>query len=94
LGSAASKDLRQQFFRDGGHKHAQNKLVLAKPSKSLWIVGDAERAISGSGGVWMGRLVGSIHKPIEIVTLKESLKLMVPNQVIVLGKFGNRLCKT
>jgi hypothetical protein len=41
----------------------------------------------------MGRLVGSIHKPIKIVTLKESLMLMVPNQVIVLGKFGNRLGK-
>jgi hypothetical protein len=52
-----------------------------------------ERAINGSGGIWMGRLVGSIHKPIEIVTLKESLKLMVPDQVIVLGKFGNRLGK-
>jgi hypothetical protein len=24
LGNAASKDLGQQFFRDGGHKHAQN----------------------------------------------------------------------
>jgi hypothetical protein len=39
--------------------------------------------------MWMRRLVGSIHKPIEIVTVKESLKLMVPDQVIVLGKFGN-----
>jgi hypothetical protein len=37
----------------------------------------------------VGWCFGTIHKPVEVVTVEIGLELMMPNQVIGLGKFSN-----
>lgn len=45
LGGFATKDVRQEFIRDGGHEHAQDQLILTEPKKIFWIGGDSESPI-------------------------------------------------
>jgi hypothetical protein len=42
LSGATSEYLRKEFIKNGGHEHAENELILAKPLECLWVGGDGD----------------------------------------------------
>jgi hypothetical protein len=85
LGSAAIEYLGKKFIGDGGHEHAENELILAKPLESCWVSGDCERPICRSGRIGVRWCFGTIHKAVEIVPVKVCLNLMMSDKKIGLG---------
>jgi hypothetical protein len=79
MGSFATENLWQHCFREGGHQHAEDELILLSPSKGVMVDNDDEGAIGG------GR---AVNKAIEVKSSEVRFNLGTPSEEIVFSELG------
>lgn len=86
MGRFATEDLWQHCFREGGHQHAEDELILLSPSKGFTIDNDDEGVIGGGGLVREGDR--AVNKAIEVKSSKVRFNLGTPSEEIVFSELG------
>lgn len=85
LSGLATKDLRQEFLRDGGHERAWDQLILSNPSESFWVSRNGEGAIGRCSGLWVRWGVGTADEAVKIMASEEGFDWSSLDQKVALG---------